>query len=123
MAGIHHQEADFLFGSSHLSLGSMPFRYLGIPLAAAKLKTMHFEPLLDRLRTYINGWTALSLSFAGRAELRKSVLQGVESFSIEYPASSNVYSHSYHSAVQEFSLGQLKTIDPQLYSLSSSLHL
>ncbi|KAK6160284.1 hypothetical protein DH2020_003665 [Rehmannia glutinosa] len=65
---------------SALKNGSMPFRYLGIPLTAERLKVAHFEELTRKIRTYIDGWSALTLSYAGRAELIRSVLQGVECY-------------------------------------------
>ncbi|GFP98893.1 line-1 retrotransposable element orf2 protein, partial [Phtheirospermum japonicum] len=63
-----------------IPLGTMPFRCLGIPLSAHKLRPMHYAPFIDKIASYINAWTASSLSYAGRAELIRSVLQGVECF-------------------------------------------
>ncbi|KAI3451323.1 hypothetical protein Pfo_007988 [Paulownia fortunei] len=60
--------------------GTMPFRYLGIPLASQKLKVMHFALFIDKIATYINAWTSTSLSFAGMTELIQAVLQGIECF-------------------------------------------
>ncbi|KAK6158980.1 hypothetical protein DH2020_006294 [Rehmannia glutinosa] len=47
----------------------MPFRYLGVPLAAERLKVVYFEPLMDKIRSYINGWSGPTLSYAGRTEM------------------------------------------------------
>lgn len=58
----------------------MPFRYLGIPLVAVKLRVTHYAPFIDKLAGYINAWTGASLSYAGRAELIRVVLHGVDCF-------------------------------------------
>ncbi|KAK6132726.1 hypothetical protein DH2020_033531 [Rehmannia glutinosa] len=80
MAGIKEPDTRNILSFSNLSQGSMPFRYLGIPLTAERLKVAHFEELTRKIRTYIDGWSALTLSYAGRAELIRSVLQGVECY-------------------------------------------
>ncbi|KAK6123842.1 hypothetical protein DH2020_042409 [Rehmannia glutinosa] len=80
IAGINVRDTGQILSLSHLSRGSMPFRYLGIPLVAERLKVAHFEELTKKIRTYIDGWSALTLSYAGRAELIRSVLQGVECY-------------------------------------------
>lgn len=80
LAGIQGQIMEDIHSSTHLIRGSMPFRYLGIPLAATSLKVMHFGPLLDSISSAINCWTGSALSYAGRVELIRTVLQGIESF-------------------------------------------
>lgn len=79
-AGIQGQDLDEIQELVNMPRGSMPFRYLGIPLAAEKLKVNHYAPFLDKIAAYIHAWTSTSLSYAGRAELVRSVVQGVECF-------------------------------------------
>ncbi|KAI3450765.1 hypothetical protein Pfo_007430 [Paulownia fortunei] len=79
-AGITGQQLDEIQELTNIPRGSMPFRYLGIPLAAEKLKVMHYAPFIDKIAALINAWTCNSLSYAGRAELIRTVLQGVECF-------------------------------------------
>jgi hypothetical protein len=59
---------------------SMPFRYLGVPIGAERLKIVHFSDLLEGIKTSIGVWSQRSLSYAGRVQLIKSVVQGVECF-------------------------------------------
>lgn len=80
MAGIGMQLGNDILTSCRLTLGSMPFRYLGIPLAAASLKVLNFSSLIEALNNCLNGWKGTSLSYAGRVELIRSVLQGVQCF-------------------------------------------
>ena len=79
-AGIVGPDLEHIQQMTNFTTGAMPFRYLGIPLAAEKLKSMHFAPFVDKIASYINAWTRCSLSYAGRAELIRAVLQGVECF-------------------------------------------
>ena len=67
--GIVGQELDDILSMTGFSKGTMPFWYLGIPLATEKLKVIHYAPFVDKIVAYINAWTAASLSYAGRAEL------------------------------------------------------
>ena len=79
-AGIYGEELIRIRQLTDIPHGVMPFRYLGVPLAAQRLQVAHFAPFTDKITLYINSWTASSLSIAGRAELVRSVLQGVECF-------------------------------------------
>ncbi|XP_073049432.1 uncharacterized protein [Primulina eburnea] len=60
--------------------GSLPFRYLGVPLAAARLKAADYSILVDTIARRINAWPRNSLSYAGKIELIRSMVQGVECF-------------------------------------------
>ncbi|XP_021731516.1 uncharacterized protein LOC110698405 [Chenopodium quinoa] len=60
--------------------GSIPFRYLGVPLSSKKLTIRKCKPLIDRVTARINGWAAKHLSNAGRMQLIKSVLFGVQTY-------------------------------------------
>ncbi|KAK6127601.1 hypothetical protein DH2020_038662 [Rehmannia glutinosa] len=71
---------DNILNLLNFPLGTLPVRYLGVPLAAQRLNVNHYAPLYDRIASYINKWTANSFSYAGRLLLIKSVLQGVECF-------------------------------------------
>lgn len=60
--------------------GSFPTKFLGVPLITQKLKSRDCQPLLARITSRIDTWTVKFLSFAGRLQLNKSVLQGIYSF-------------------------------------------
>lgn len=80
LAGLGPQHCDNILAESQLSLGTMPFRYLGIPMAASSLKVQDFSPFLAALNSLFNGWRGITLSYAGKVELIRSVLQGVHCF-------------------------------------------
>jgi hypothetical protein len=54
--------------------GSLPFRYLGVPLTSKKLSIHHYMPLVDRIVECIHNWSAKLLSHAGRLQLIRSVI-------------------------------------------------
>ena len=79
VAGLNQVETvDIL--SLGFSLGSLPVRYLGLPLMHRKLQICDYRPLLDQLRRRFSSWTSRCLSFAGRRELITSVIFGTLNF-------------------------------------------
>ncbi|GFS34515.1 hypothetical protein Acr_00g0034340 [Actinidia rufa] len=78
-AGISSMDMEAIKGITGFSQGSFPFKYLGIP-ADSRLSIFQFSPLIDKISGYISAWVGANLSYAGRTELVKSVLQGVECF-------------------------------------------
>jgi hypothetical protein len=56
------------------TLGTMPVKYLGMPLSINYVKPKDFGWLFDKVRSKMEGWMFRALSFAGRVELAKSVL-------------------------------------------------
>lgn len=78
VAGV--QDYTDLQSITGFSLGTMPFHYLGIPIAGYRLQVCHYSPCISRLLQKINLWKTSSLSYAGRLELIKSVFQGIYCF-------------------------------------------
>ncbi|KAL1198665.1 putative ribonuclease H protein [Cardamine amara subsp. amara] len=78
-AGLNLQESESLtdFGFRH---GSMPFRYLGLPLLHKKLRKADYSPLIDKITARIQHWTIKTLSFAGRLQLITSVIYALVNF-------------------------------------------
>ncbi|KAK4385402.1 putative ribonuclease H protein [Sesamum angolense] len=60
--------------------GSLPVKYLGVPLISSRLTIADCKPLINKLDTRIAGWSHLNLTFAGRAQLIKSVLSTLHSY-------------------------------------------
>ena len=53
------------------------FTYLGIPIYKTKIKSAKWEPILDKLKAKIQGWSANWLNLAGKMILLKSVLNSM----------------------------------------------
>lgn len=60
--------------------GSLPVRYLGLPLSHRGLSERDCWPLIEKIKSKLFKWSNLSLSFAGRLELIKSVLYGIVNY-------------------------------------------
>ncbi|KAM0041794.1 putative RNA-directed DNA polymerase [Helianthus debilis subsp. tardiflorus] len=54
--------------------GSLPFSFLGLPVATGMGRSVNWGPVLDRLKSRLNSWKASCLSFGGRLTLIKAVL-------------------------------------------------
>ncbi|KAK4384483.1 hypothetical protein Sango_3056100 [Sesamum angolense] len=52
----------------------------GVPLSASRLTIADCKPLIDKLETRIAGWNHLNLTFAGRVQLIRSVLNTLHSY-------------------------------------------
>ncbi|KAG7588721.1 Reverse transcriptase domain [Arabidopsis suecica] len=61
-------------------LGTLPVRYLGLPLMSRKLKISEYEPLMEKVAKRFRSWAVKSLSFAGRVQLIASVITGIVNF-------------------------------------------
>ncbi|KAK4384367.1 Retrovirus-related Pol polyprotein from type-2 retrotransposable element R2DM [Sesamum angolense] len=57
--------------------GHLPVRYLGLPLISSRLTISDCQPLFQKIDNRIHGWEGTNLSFAGRAQLIKSVLSAL----------------------------------------------
>lgn len=62
------------------SLGSLPVRYLGLPLLTKRMTRADYESLLEKIRSRIMSSTARFLSYAGRLQLIGSVLASITNF-------------------------------------------
>ncbi|KAJ9542205.1 LOW QUALITY PROTEIN: hypothetical protein OSB04_028711 [Centaurea solstitialis] len=55
-------------------VGSIPFRYLGLPIGADMHKIANWKPLIERFERKLSDWKARTLSSGGRLCLCKAVL-------------------------------------------------
>ncbi|KAL0420875.1 UNVERIFIED_CONTAM: hypothetical protein Slati_3110400 [Sesamum latifolium] len=60
--------------------GSLPIKYLGVPLVSSRLSVADCQPLLDKINMRLAGWNHLNLSLAGRTQLIKSVLSSLHTY-------------------------------------------
>lgn len=79
-AGLCEDEKHDLEATTGFGLGSFPFRYLGVPVAGVALQTVNFGSYVKRVTTYTSLWNLKTLSFAGRLELIRGVLQDIHAF-------------------------------------------
>ncbi|XP_028220490.1 uncharacterized protein LOC114402187 [Glycine soja] len=79
-ADIRPHELSHIQQFTGFSLGDFPFRYLGVPLLSSRLNVCHYAPLLSKITGLIQGWSKKSLSYAGKLELIRAVIQGIVNF-------------------------------------------
>ena len=63
-----------------IPIGCLPIRYLGVPLTSKKLSVQDCKPLIENIVGRIRCWTTRFLSYAGRLQLVKSVLFGMQTY-------------------------------------------
>ncbi|CAN1261908.1 LINE-1 retrotransposable element ORF2 protein [Linum perenne] len=79
-AGIPDCALASMKSLSGFRIGSLPVKYLGLPLIANKLRVRDCDLLIDKITKRIRGWNARTLSFAGRLQLVSSVLQSLAQY-------------------------------------------
>ena len=79
-AGIKPHELVQIKAATGLSEGTLPVRYLGVPLCTKKLSLTHCAPLLQSIKSKLHSWTVRTLSFAGRLQLLSTVIAGIVNF-------------------------------------------
>ncbi|GKA55820.1 hypothetical protein Tco_0754892 [Tanacetum coccineum] len=60
------------------SEGTLPVKYLGVPLISSRLLNQDCKILVEKARNYIRDWKNKSLSFAGRLQLCNSVISSMQ---------------------------------------------
>ena len=79
-AGSDNSVKATILNMTGFSLGSLPMKYLGVPLISSKLSHSDCKPLLDKIMARIQSWTSRSLSFEGRLQLISSVLYSIQTY-------------------------------------------
>ena len=79
-SGLSVPEVEAIQVSTGMPLGSLPIRYLGVPLCTKKLTLQNCEPLIHQVRSRFTSWSAKTLSFAGRLLLIETVIAGITTF-------------------------------------------
>ena len=78
--GLPQTEITEIAEETGLSHGTLPIRYLGVPLCTKKISLSNCEPLISSIKGKLNSWSAKTLSFAGRLLLINTVLAGITNF-------------------------------------------
>ncbi|XP_058726184.1 uncharacterized protein LOC131597505 [Vicia villosa] len=74
---LDEQEKDILRTATNFDEGTLPVKYLGVPLTSKKLSLHHYLPLIDKIVNKMKHWTTKLLSYAGRVQLVKSVSSAI----------------------------------------------
>ncbi|KAE8726077.1 hypothetical protein F3Y22_tig00007895pilonHSYRG00141 [Hibiscus syriacus] len=79
-AGISAEQCAAIREITGFKLGSLPVRYLGVPLVTRKLAMKDCHSLIDIIKAKLNLWANKHLSFAGRLQLICVVLFSMTNF-------------------------------------------
>lgn len=79
-SGLTDDECNLIRFTTGLPQGSLPVRYLGVPLCSRKLTLQNCESLIQQVKRKFSSWSVRSLSFAGRLQLIKTVIAGITNF-------------------------------------------
>lgn len=80
VAGVTHEFKEQMVHELKFSLGTMPFKYLGVPLNTRKLTINDCMPLIEKIAARVRCWTSKMLSYSGRIQLIKSVLFEMQTY-------------------------------------------
>ena len=79
-SGVDRGNLDEIQHVTGFKTGSLPVRYLGVPLVTRRLTDKDCRPLVERITSRINHWSAKLLSFAGRLQLVQTVLYTIQNY-------------------------------------------
>ena len=77
--GIDLQQVLQNFGGQ---IVGFPITYLGIPITLGRIRLVHIQYILDRIRARLAGWKGRLLPIAGRRVLVRSVLSALPAFAL-----------------------------------------
>ena len=69
---------DQIFGILSFNAGSLPIRYLGVPLISSRLKKSDCKILVEKIVARARSWASRALSYAGRLQLVNSILFAIQ---------------------------------------------
>lgn len=74
ISGVTPEFRNHILDELHFSLGSLPFKYLGVHLSATKLTINQCMPLVVKMVAMVRRWSSKFLSYTCRLQIIKSVL-------------------------------------------------
>ncbi|XP_073061705.1 uncharacterized protein [Primulina eburnea] len=102
MASIDEYVKQDILNFTGFTTGALPFRYLGIPIAAKKLCAADYSDLVNNVNLKVSSWPRNSLSYAGKIELIRSIIQGIDCFWLSILPIPNCVLHSIQSICRKF---------------------
>lgn len=74
MAGIPDPAREAILATFPFAAGSLPVRYLGLPLLTKRMTLSDCLPLIEKLCSRFQSWKHHCLSYAGRLQILSSVI-------------------------------------------------
>ncbi|XP_070006032.1 uncharacterized protein [Nicotiana sylvestris] len=83
ITGIAQHIKEQLMKLTGYADGSLPFKYMGVPLSTRKLNIHQCLPLVEKITKRVRCWSARLLSYSGRIQLIKYVLFGIQTYWVQ----------------------------------------
>jgi len=80
LAGVAQEVKQNILNILHMPEGTLPVRYLGVPLITKRLTSIECEVLVNKITVRVNSWLVKKLTFAGWLQLISSVLLSMQVF-------------------------------------------
>ncbi|XP_010519158.1 PREDICTED: uncharacterized protein LOC104798680 [Tarenaya hassleriana] len=77
LGGMTQMDTMAISSNVGFRLGSLPVRYLGVPIRPWKLRRLNYNPLLERVKNKLTAWTTKYLSYGARLLLISTVVYGM----------------------------------------------
>ncbi|KAL2894924.1 hypothetical protein RDABS01_010833 [Bienertia sinuspersici] len=72
--GMKEVQVQQILQETGFRRGSLPFRYLGIPISSKRISIGHCESLIEKMTARIRMWSSKNMSYAARVQLINAVL-------------------------------------------------
>ena len=78
--GLNYDNIQVVKNITGFEEGTLPVRYLGVPLSCKKLNVHHYLPLVEKIVGRIRHWSSKLLSIAGRIQLVRSIITAIAQY-------------------------------------------
>ncbi|KAL5194445.1 putative ribonuclease H protein [Glycine soja] len=78
--GLNYDSIQVVKNFTGFEEGTLPVRYLGVPLSCKKLNVHHYLPLVEKIVGRIRHWSSKLLSIAGRIQLVRSIITAIAQY-------------------------------------------
>jgi hypothetical protein len=79
-SGVHFTTRNEILHLLGFKEGTLPVRYLGVPLLSTKLKYIDCKSMIDKITSRTKSWTNRDLTYVGRVQLIKNVLFSMQTY-------------------------------------------
>ncbi|XP_059294566.1 uncharacterized protein LOC132047555 [Lycium ferocissimum] len=78
--GVSNRVKEEILQVLGYEIGELPVKYMGVPLSTRRLNITQCMPLVAKMTARITSWMAKGLSYAGRVQMIRSGLFGIQSY-------------------------------------------